>query len=327
MRATIRSMAGEHPFRGPRVPTSTKAPHWLLLGFRDPLSKKLVKTTVHGTDLVSFVGDDNRLRAAEDACPHRGASLARGAVRQNCVVCPYHGKAFSCGTTFFDTAVLGDNVWVDFSSRVLGVQDAPPPSCPEFSDPAFRTISYTKTLKCNPILLVENTLDHLHLLHIHRVHFVDSDPVVQHFDTGIKGHGLATYTWSTPAFDLTIENEFYAPFTTSLRFRCTQKADGKPPKTLPPLLLWFSVTPARGTDEVALHLKISRAILKEVPCLTDALFKLVDELPLQEDAEIVGSVSAAHWSRNGLTPADAHVAAYRAAMRDLYPEILAWYVQ
>jgi phenylpropionate dioxygenase-like ring-hydroxylating dioxygenase large terminal subunit len=321
MRATTGAvMPGK--FLGPRVPTSTKAPHWLLLGFRDPLSKKMVKTTVHGTDLVSFVGEDGRLRVAEDACPHRGASLARGTVRHQCVVCPYHGKAFSEGPTFFDTTVLGDNVWVDFSSRVLGVQDARPPSCPEFSDPAFRTISYTKTLKCNPILLVENTLDHLHLLHIHRVHFVDADPVVKHVNTGTKGHGLATYTWSTPTFDLTIENEFYAPFTTSLRFRFTQNG-----KTLPPLLLWFSVTPTRGTDEVALHLKISRAIFKEVPCLTDAIFKLVDELPLQEDAEIVGSVSAAHWSRNALTPADAHVAAYRAAMLDLFPDILAWYVQ
>jgi phenylpropionate dioxygenase-like ring-hydroxylating dioxygenase large terminal subunit len=318
----------KHPFMGPRVATSTKAPHWLLLGFRDTLaSKRLLKTTVHDTDLVSFVGEDGRVRVAEDACPHRGASLARGTVSNNCVACPYHGKAFGGGPTFFDTLIDHDNVWLDFSSRLLGVQDARPPSCPEFSDPTFRTISYTKTLRCNPILLVENTLDHLHLLHIHKVHFVDTDPVVKHVDTGVKGHGLATYTWSAPAFDLTIENEFYAPFTTSLRFHFTQKAEGRPPKTLPPLLLWFSVTPARGTEEVALHLKISRAVLKEVPCLTDAIFKLIDELPLQEDAEIVGSVSSAHWSRNALTPADAHVAAYRATMRELYPEILAWYVQ
>lgn len=317
-----------HPFVGPRMPTSTKAPHWLLLGFRDSVFKTHPrKTVVHGTNLVSFVGEDGRLRVAEDACPHRGASLARGTVRHNCVVCPYHGKAVGDGPTFFDTVVDQDNVWVDFSSRVLGVQDASPPSCPEFSDPAFRTISYTKTLRCNPILLVENTLDHLHLLHIHKVHFVDTTPVVKLANTGIKGHGLATYTWSLPTFDLTIENEFYAPFTTSLRFHFTQKAEGRPPKPLPPLLLWFSATPTHGTDEVALHLKISRAILKEAPCLTDALFKLIDELPLQEDAEIVGSVSAVHWSRNALTPADAHVAAYRATMLDLFPEILAWYVQ
>lgn len=323
MRATTGAQASRHPFKGPRIPTSTKAPHWLLLGFRAALFKaRPLKTAVHGTDLVSFVGEDGRLRLAEDACPHRGASLARGTVRGNCVACPYHGRAFGSGPTFFDTVVEGDNVWVDFSSRVLGVQDARPPSRPEFADPAFRTISYSKTLKCNPILLVENLLDHLHLLHIHKVRFVEGDPVVEHVDTGRKGHGLATYTWSSAAFDLTIENEFYAPFTTSLRFLFTQ--DGK---ALPPLLLWFSATPTRGTDEVALHLKISRAVLREVPGLTDALFRLADELALQEDAEIVGTVSAAHWSRNALTPADAHVAAYRAAMRELYPEILAWYVQ
>lgn len=67
--------------------------------------------------------------------------------------------------------------------------------------------------------------------------------------------------------------------------------------------------------------------MTQLPWLTDALFKLFDELPLLEDAAIAGSVSPAHWSRNALTPADKHVAAYRAAMQDLFPEILEWYVR
>src|SRR5262245_43539477 len=37
-----------------------------------------------------------------DRCPHRGMSLSRGAVKNGCLVCPYHGWKFDsdgCGTS------------------------------------------------------------------------------------------------------------------------------------------------------------------------------------------------------------------------------------
>ena len=39
-----------------------------------------------------------QLRAYDDACPHAGASLSAGVVRDGCLVCPWHGWAFDAST-------------------------------------------------------------------------------------------------------------------------------------------------------------------------------------------------------------------------------------
>ena len=44
-----------------------------------------------GRRLVLFRTSEERIRGSDDACPHRGASLSDGAVRDDAVVCPYHG--------------------------------------------------------------------------------------------------------------------------------------------------------------------------------------------------------------------------------------------
>ncbi len=48
--------------------------------------------TVAGHDLV-FWRAGGQLTAAPDACPHMGASLAEGCVREGRLICPWHGLA------------------------------------------------------------------------------------------------------------------------------------------------------------------------------------------------------------------------------------------
>lgn len=47
-----------------------------------------------GHDLVFFRGDDGRVRALVDVCPHRRTKLSLGTVKDDCIVCPFHGFAF-----------------------------------------------------------------------------------------------------------------------------------------------------------------------------------------------------------------------------------------
>ena len=129
---------------------------------------------------------------------------------------------------------------------------------------------------------------------------------------------MATYRYTSPSFDLTIENEYHIPFTTSLRFKFTDKKTGQ---AIPPLLLWFSLTPL-DAGRCELNLRISRASFTWMPWITDAVFKLIDELPLFEDVEIVQTVDPAAWSANRLTPGDAFVKAYRGAMETHCPFLL-----
>lgn len=307
-----------------------RRPHWLLLGFDDRTARSRVQSArVHDAKLAVYrTVPAQELRVALDACPHRGASLScGGSVRGDCIVCPYHARAIGRAGhpgRFLDHAVQDGLVWVDFDSAAADphmpttTTMPPPPSYPEHSDASLRTFGYTKVLRVNPVLMAENTLDWQHLSTVHRVHFIRGDPEVTIRSTG--AHGWAEYKYASGIFDLTIDNEYHAPFTTSLRFRFRDRETGE---ELPPLLLWFSITPM-GSDRVALHLRVSRGALKSP--LADWIFRLIDELPLLEDAAVVAGVDPVQWSRNALDGGDEFVAAYRQAMADAFPEVLERYV-
>lgn len=297
-------------------------PHWLLLGktaeLRCASSRKPLKLPVNDGKLVLWQDAAAEMHAMDDVCPHRGASLSTGRVDRDCIRCPYHNHAVNGSRRdggAYELLHEAGNTWVTTSPGSL-----PPPGSdayPEFSLPGYRTVAYHKDLVgVNPVLMMENTLDWSHLAYVHRVHFVEGTPMVTIHRRGTSG--LAEYAYSSGAFDLRIENEYHAPFTSSLRFLFRDKKTGE---DLPALLLWFSFTPTGG-DRVRLHLRIARGVLTGAPLLTDALFKLADELPLLEDVTLVRDVDASRWSSNALTPADEFVASYRNIMISLFPGIV-----
>ena len=313
------------------VKTAVAGPHWLLLGktaeLRCASSRKPLKLPVNDGNLVLWQDSAAEMHAMDDVCPHRGASLSTGRVDGDCVRCPYHNHAVSGSRRdggAYELLHEAGNTWVTASPPPGSFPPPPPPGSetyPEFTLPGYRTVAYHKDLVgVNPVLMMENTLDWSHLAYVHRVHFVDGTPRVTVQRRGTSG--LAEYVYSSEVFDLRIENEYHAPFTSSLRFLFRDKRTGE---DLPALLLWFSFTPTGG-DRVRLHLRIARGVLTGVPLLTDALFKLVDELPLLEDVTLVRDVDATRWSSNALTPADEFVASYREVMISLFPGILERFV-
>ena len=56
-----------------------------------PLGRKIC-----GERIVFYRGDENRVAALEDFCPHRGAPLSLGFVREGRLVCGYHGLEMGC---------------------------------------------------------------------------------------------------------------------------------------------------------------------------------------------------------------------------------------
>ena len=302
------------------IATPIATPHWALLGRSTQIRPGAID--VHGAKLAVFRDARGAIAVAPDACPHRGASLTASGivVADGCVQCPYHGQKVTGSYRVVDDAA-GD-AWINFADAA----GQPPPPPPEFLDPAYRTIAYVKDLPgINPVLMTENTIDHAHLTHVHRVHFVDGDPYVTIHDTGDAEHGLATYEWPEKnGYRLVIENEYRLPFTTSLRFIVTDTATGQ---RLPALVLWFTVAPTasrQGEAGSRLHLRIARGVLR--CAVLDGLFKLVDELPLAEDADLVRTIDPAQWSWNRLTPDDQFVRQYREAMTAAYPGLLRAYV-
>ncbi len=312
-------------------PPAHRPPHWLLLGKTSELrcaSRKPLKVPLGDGTLVLWQDSAAEMHAMDDVCPHRGASLSTGRVDHDCIRCPYHNHGVNGHRRDGGARELvheAGNTWVSTGGVPGSVLPLPPPpgseAYPEFTLPGYRTVAYHKDLVgVNPVLMMENTLDWSHLAYVHRVHFVEGTPAVTIHRRGTSG--LAEYEYASDMFDLRIENEYHAPFTSSLRFLFRNKTTGE---DLPPLLLWFSFTPT-GPDRMRLHLRIARGVLTGFPLVTDALFKLVDELPLLEDAALVRDVDASRWSSNALTPADEFVACYRGVMTSLFSDILQRYV-
>jgi phenylpropionate dioxygenase-like ring-hydroxylating dioxygenase large terminal subunit len=60
----------------------------------DVSNEKPHRTEVLGVKLVAYRDDSGAAHVLADTCVHRGGSLGKGWVRDNCVVCPYHGWRF-----------------------------------------------------------------------------------------------------------------------------------------------------------------------------------------------------------------------------------------
>lgn len=48
----------------------------------------------HGTEIALF-NDGGRFKAVENTCPHAGASLGEGTLKEGCVICPWHQWTFN----------------------------------------------------------------------------------------------------------------------------------------------------------------------------------------------------------------------------------------
>ena len=118
-------------------------------------------------ELVFWHGP-NGLMAAPDACPHMGASLAAGCVRQGRLVCPWHGLELgdrNHGTwrplPLHDDGVL---VWV----RLDDAGEAPTehPFLPVRPDRYIDAVVRLEA-RCRPEDLIANRLDPWHGVHYH----------------------------------------------------------------------------------------------------------------------------------------------------------------
>lgn len=250
----------------------------------------------------------------DDTCSHRGASLsAGGTVEGNCIKCKYHGKPTKAQP--FTLRDADGIVWMRDGPGELDHAD--PPHTWEFDDDSGQRIfEYKRTFKgCNPILLVENTLDWSHLDTVHAFHLIDGKPDVSIHRGGYNGK--AAYSYTSKVFDLVIENEWIGPWSTCLRFIF----DGKQSFTI-----HFTVR-ADSVDESTLFVRVTREDHKWLGSLGDKMYLAINELPLIEDRYIVQNTDSTYWSKNKLTADDAFLKEYRDFMKTTHPEILKKYVQ
>ena len=69
---------------------------WYVACTPDEIDGKPLGRQICGEPMVFFRGRDGAVVALEDFCPHRGAPLSLGFVREGELVCGYHGLAMGC---------------------------------------------------------------------------------------------------------------------------------------------------------------------------------------------------------------------------------------
>lgn len=146
---------------------------------------KPIQVHLAGERLVLFRGQDGKVGALLDRCPHRGAALSQGRVtKDGRIECAFHGWQFdrlghACHVPLNPDAKLpllsaqalpvreiGDLVWVYTSP---GTQEVPEPVVPDGLVSPDLSRTYVQRLwRCHWTRAMENMLDSPHLPFVHR---------------------------------------------------------------------------------------------------------------------------------------------------------------
>jgi len=69
---------------------------WYVAAMPEEIDAKPLGRKVCGESIVFYRGEEGRVAALEDFCPHRGAPLSLGYVSEGKLVCGYHGLEMGC---------------------------------------------------------------------------------------------------------------------------------------------------------------------------------------------------------------------------------------
>jgi len=158
---------------------------WYVVADCSEVANAPTKVTVLGLDFVVFRDSKGVAHCISDTCIHRGASLGKGRVVDDCVECPYHGWRFAgdgCVTKIpaqtdckipksarvdhYPVKELYGWVWVFFGD--LPEEERPPlPDFPEYDSPDWRCIRGEFKWDADYARVVENGLDFAHAPFVH----------------------------------------------------------------------------------------------------------------------------------------------------------------
>lgn len=162
--------------------------HWYIAA-RSHEVRQARATAVHllDTRVALYRDEQGQVVALRDRCPHVGASLAQGLVKDGCISCPFHGWTFDATGSCVDIPALGEPseklrklqvsaypvreaaglIWV-YMTRSPGVVPTTDPVPPELLDRTWARVLQVDTWPVNYTRFVENMLDQVHLPYVHR---------------------------------------------------------------------------------------------------------------------------------------------------------------
>lgn len=92
------------------IETSTKD-KWFRICKSDSLKDKPIKKNLNGIPIVLFRGEEGKIGALLDRCPHRNIQMSNGYMENNNLVCRFHGWHFNTEGTCVKVAQLKNQVY------------------------------------------------------------------------------------------------------------------------------------------------------------------------------------------------------------------------
>jgi len=156
--------------------------HWYAVASSRELGRSPLAKTRFGEQLVFWRDSEGRPVCMPDRCPHRGAALSLGKIRNNAIACPFHGfefaadghcqripaegsrpvpEGFCVGT--YELTESGGYIWL-----WRGPQTTNKPSPPAHSYTEGRRFAeHVGIWNAHYTRCIENVIDHSHLPFVH----------------------------------------------------------------------------------------------------------------------------------------------------------------
>jgi vanillate O-demethylase monooxygenase subunit len=180
---------------GQRIPNGMlqdNAPRnmWWVAAWGDEVSEKPLARWLLDTPVVLYRLADGTPVALDDRCPHRWAPLSEGVVRDDVIVCPYHGMEFGADghctrvptqktmprTAFvrsFPVRESGAFIWIWMGDP--DAIDADPIDLSYTADPDWSFVTGYYEVDANWVMIRENVLDLTHIAFLHANTFKQKD--------------------------------------------------------------------------------------------------------------------------------------------------------
>jgi phenylpropionate dioxygenase-like ring-hydroxylating dioxygenase large terminal subunit len=172
-----------------------------------------------GRELVVFRGENGRAQVADAFCPHLGTHLGhRGKVRDNTIVCPFHGWRFDAEGQCVEIPYCGripraarietwptaevDGIVLAYHSATQSAPRYAPPELPEFRGSDWlspHTVDFIH--HGHPQDVLENSVDRGHMPYVHGLEFPTDMVVKEHgdrFNVEYTSRGRATFIGGLP---------------------------------------------------------------------------------------------------------------------------------
>ena len=277
---------------------------------KNEISSSKPKRFIFNEYPISIYRDSkDNVKAVSDICIHRGASLSRGKIINDCIQCPYHGweykdglvenipglpKTNKCtfGVPQFEVKEINEDIYLrpsyDINSEDGVYYNHTIYVPPEADDDYFVRITGTRHIRRQNNLITENVLDMMHISYVHSFGNTLS-PVPFKIDyediSNISGKTTFHYTSGPTSMSrliggskfVVVENEFHLPDTTVTRVKANDIV-----KTI--VTHCYPI----GKNESILHYDLYRNFMKT--SIVDFLFEYQMKLTLDEDVDILNYI-------------------------------------